>query len=703
MGWRKLGWSVGAAALIVAGTGRIIAASTPSPANGDALLRDTSDGSDWAGYGRTFGEQHFSPLAQINGKTVRQLGLAWSRDLGPGPSVTQPIEVGGTLFFSHGYSQIVAMDAVTGRQLWRYDAKVEAVAGPKMRTSWGMRGIAWYNGRIYFGTADGRLIAIDAKTGKLAWSVVTNVDGDSRYITGAPRIFHNIVLIGHGGADVGPTRGYVTAYDTRSGKQLWRFYTVPGDPAKGFENKAMEMAAKTWGGEWWKFGGGGTVWNAMAYDEASDTVYLGTGNGSPWNQKARDPSGGDNLFLCSIIAVDAKTGAYKWHYQINPGDTWDYNAAMDIELADLVIDGKPRKVLMTAPKNGFFYVIDRTNGKLISAEAHAKVNWASKIDLKTGRPVENPDARFPNGKKFVMWPSPLGAHSWLPMAYSPDTRLVYIPQINKSVEWSDLPTTADGSWIKDYKGPVGNWTALNLNMLPKTNDPLDGTSALIAWDPVRQKEVWRWPTPSVAPGGVMATGGDLVFQGTMDGAFTAHEAKSGKVLWRFAAQVPVLAPPISYSVNGRQYVTVITGMGASVAALGPIMQRYASDYHNQPRRVLTFALGGTAKLPPLPKSNTAPIDDPGYKPDAAIEAHGALIYGLNCGACHGNFVVSGGVAPELRRSPIPLSAEAFDSVVRDGALLANGMPRFNDLSNEDRAAARQYIRSRAAALRRGED
>ncbi len=446
-------------------------------------------------------------------------------------------------------------------------------------------------------------------------------------------------------------------------------------------------------------GGGGTVWNAMAYDEDSDTVFLGTGNGSPWNQKARSPGGGDNLFLCSIVAVDAKTGAYKWHYQINPGDTWDYNAAMDIQLAELTIGGKLRKVVMTAPKNGFFYVIDRTTGKLISSEPHAKVNWASKIDLETGRPVENPLARFRDGKSFIMWPSPLGAHSWLPMAYSPQTRLAYIPSINKAVEWSDVPGLDDGSWAKDYKGPIGAWAALSLNMFPKTGDPLDGTSALVAWDPVRQKEVWRWPTPSVAPGGVMATAGNLVFQGSLDGKFRAHAADSGKLLWSFAAQAPVIAAPISYSVGGRQYVTVITGMGTSVAALGSIMEGVAPDYHNQPRRVLTFAIGGKAKLPPFKPVKAPPVEDPDFKTDAALEQRGALAYAMNCSACHGNFAISAGVAPDLRRSPIPVSADAFGSIVRDGVLLGNGMPHFDDLSDEERVAIRQYIRAQGAALR----
>ena len=697
MRWRNIGWGIGMAALIVTGAGRITAAS--SPADSDAKLSDKSGGGDWPGYGRTFGEQHFSPLTQIDAQSVGKLGLAWAYDLGTGASVTQPIAVGGRVFFAHGYGEVIAVDAASGKRVWIYDAKVNDVAGPKMRVSWGMRGITWYNNRIYFGTVDGRLIALDAKTGKRAWSVVTNEPNDSRYITGAPRVFRNMVLIGHGGGDSGPTRGYVTAYDATTGQQLWRFYTVPGDPAVDTD-ETTKMAAATWTGELWKKGGGGTVWNAMAYDEESDTVFLGTGNGSPWNQKARSPGGGDNLFLCSIVALDAKTGKYKWHYQINPGDTWDFNAAMDIQIADLEIGGTLRKVVMSAPKNGFFYVIDRTNGKLISAEPHAKVNWAYKIDLDTGRPIENPMARFQGEEKFVMWPSPLGAHSWLPMAFSPQTKLAYIPSINKSVEWSNIPGIADGTWQRDVKTPIGAYVALNLNMFPDTRDPLDGTSALVAWDPVKQKEVWRWPTPSVAPGGIMATAGNLVFQGALDGAFRAHAADSGKVLWSFPAQAPILAPPISYTVKGRQYVTVITGFGTSVAALGTVLGKYAPDYHNQPRRVLTFALGGKAKLPAFAPSPASSVEDPDFKPDRAIEERGALQYALNCSGCHGGFAVSAGVAPDLRRSPIPVSAEAFASVLKQGALVHSGMPIFGEINESDRAAIRQYLRARGAASRK---
>ena len=686
------------AAIAIGGSG-YLAARAPGKAS-ISPLDDRSGGADWAGYGRTFGEQHFSPLAQINAANVGKLGLAWSFDLGPGNSLTTPLAVDGTLYFATGYSVVHAVDAVTGKPIWTYDPRAPEAAGHKLRQGWGIRGLAWWNGKIYVGTHDGRLLALDAKTGKLVWSEQTYAADDARYITGAPRVFDGKVIIGHGGADVGPVRGYVTTYDAETGKLLWRWYTVPGDPAKGFENEAMEKAAKTWTGDWWKWGGGGTVWNAITYDQDTDTIILGTGNGQPWNQKVRSPGGGDNLYLCSIVGLDAKTGRYKWHYQTNPGETWDYNAAMDIELADLTIDGKPRKVLMTAPKNGFLYVIDRTNGKLISARPYVKTTWAKSIDLATGRPNEDPADHFPNGTSFELWPSPTGGHSWQPMAFSPKTGLVYIPAIEKGAVYSDAPGLTDGSWHKDVPD-MGISAAVDMDFFFKSNDPRDGTSALIAWDPVTQKEVWRHPTPSFLPGSVMATAGNLVFQGGIDGTFHAYAADSGRPLWSFPAQAAVLAAPISYSVNGRQYVTVLSGMGLSGGAVGSKLAAYKLDYRTQKRRVLTFALGGTAKLPASPRTEVVAAADPGFRPDPAQAGRGALIFAYRCSICHGTDAVAAGVAPDLRTSQIPMSAEALASVVRDGALVPNGMPRFQEITDEQLADLRHYLRSRAADLRGG--
>ena len=365
-------------------------ATTTTPASDieeGKRIADRADGTNWLSYGRSYDESHETPLTQIDAKTVSRLGLINAINLGPSPNGgTVPLAVDGIVYFTMGQSVVRAVDARAGKVLWAFDPKAAEVAGRKLRFGWGARGIAYWRGKIFVGTTDGRLIAIDAKTGGQVWSTQTTKGDDGRYISGAPRAFDGLIIIGHGGADYSPVRGYVTAYDAETGAQRWRFYLVPGDPAKGFENGAMKMAAKTWTGEWWKYGGGGTAWNAITYDADLDTIYIGTGNGAPWNHKIRSPGGGDNLFLCSIVAVDAKTGRYKWHYQVNPANDWDYNAAMDMTLATLQIDGKPRKVLMQAPKNGFFYVIDRETGKLISAEKFAKVTWASPHRPEDGTP-----------------------------------------------------------------------------------------------------------------------------------------------------------------------------------------------------------------------------------------------------------------------------------------------------------------------------
>ena len=659
---------------------------------GSAFYMDGNGAGNWPGYGNTYGEQHYSPLTEINRNTVGKLGLQWSLDLDSDNSATQPIAVNGILYFAKGHSIVHAVDARTGKLLWVHDPHASERAGKNLRLGWGSRGIAWGGGKIYTGTQDGRLIAIDASTGKEVWSVQTFPPAQAAYISGAPRIFGDRVIVGFG-SDMGKVRGYVTAYDAATGKQAWRFHTVPGNPADGFENKAMEMAAKTWSGEWWKYGGGGTVWNAMSYDPETDTVFIGTGNGYPWNYKLRSQGKGDNLFLASTVALDGRTGEYKWHYQQNPGETWDYNSAMDMPLADLTIGGKLRKVIMTAPKNGFFYVMDRQTGKLLSAKPIVKVNWASSIDIKTGRPVMNPQARFPSGAPFEMWPASTGAHSWPPMAFSPSTGLAYIPAIHLGMTVGDSPD------LKTWKVPEDRVSGGTLAIMypPQTpENPQQMTGELMAWDPVAQKKIWGVRHPTPANGGVMATAGDLVFQGTVDGTFKAYDARTGKTLWSFDAGTPIIAPPIAYRVNGKQYVSVLTGLGTTMGIWGPILERFRVDPRSQKRRVLTFALGGTATLPrndqPLPPF----ADTAGFRPDPAKIGTGMGLYYAHCMACHGIAVVGGTHAPDLRRSLVPGTAQAFVQVVHDGLLVPNGMPAFGEFTDEQLESLRAFIQSETA-------
>ncbi|MCB2079884.1 MAG: PQQ-dependent dehydrogenase, methanol/ethanol family [Novosphingobium sp.] len=659
-------------------------------------LVDGSTSGDWAGYGRTFGQQHYSPLSAIDEDNIGNLGLAWSMDLPSQNSVTEPIAVDGVLYFARGMSVVNAVDAATGKLLWQYDPEVGKVGGLNMRVGWGVRGIAWWNGKIFTGTQDGRLIAIDAKTGEPLWTTQTIRSASAAHVNGAPRVFNGRVLIGFAGT-TGAMRGYVTAYDAETGQKLWRFFTVPGDPSKPFENDAMEMAAKTWSGQWWKHGGGAMVWNSMAYDPEIDTIYIGTGSPYPWNRRIRSADKGDNLFVSSIVALDGKTGAYKWHYQTTPGDTWDFDAIMDIELAEIPIDGRIRKVLMQAPKNGFFYVIDRVTGELISAEPYVDVSWATHVDPDTGRPVEVEGARYQDGKPVRITPTSLGGHNWMAMAFNPKSELVYIPANHFEADYTDI----DYEW----KAPEDRTT--DGGVMITGGPPFDmepATGSLIAWSPIEQKAKWNFKYPTQLNGGVLTTAGNLVLQGSIDGYLRAFDAKTGKVLWKFDTGAPILAPPITYEVGGKQYVTVLTGISMGIAMFAPTMsgpeiEKYAIDPMTQARRVLTFAIGGTGKLDP-PAKPAPPPEDPGFRPDPARVQAGFVAYSMHCLACHGDQAIGIGQGPDLRRSGVPLDAKTFEQVVRQGTLEVRGMPRFGEFPDAKVENIRHYLRSRMADLRK---
>lgn len=657
----------------------------------DRLLADEVDGRHWAGWGRTYAADSASPLRDIHAGNVTKLGLAWSLDLpGVHNGATVPLAVDGVIYFTVDQSLVHAVDATTGRLLWRHDPEVTKVAGHKLRYTWGPRGLAFYQGRVYVGTTDGRLIALDARTGKQVWSVMTVDPEDTLTITGPPRTYGGLVVIGNAGSEWGKVRGYVTAYDAATGQQRWRFHTVPGNPAEGFENAAMEMAAKTWTGEWWKLGGGGTVWNAITYDPKYRRLYIGTGNGSPWNRKVRSPGGGDNLFVCSIIALDADTGQYLWHYQTVPGESWDYNSAMDITLATLTLDGQPRDVIMHAPKNGFFYVLDRRDGKLLSAEKFGKATWAERIDLATGRPVEAPGARYETAPA-LLWPGGIGTHNWHPMSYNAGTGLVYIPTQVIAGLYDDT-----GLNHRQFRMVRGD---LNTGLKEFVDDaPEDaGSSELVAWDPQRQRKVWGVKTPGLWNGGTLTTAGGLVFQGQGDGQFNAYGARDGQRLWSFNARMGISGAPITYSAGGKQYVTVVAGWGAAGPAfLGSLSAQFGWQARVHPHRLLTFVLDGEANLPPTPPPQRAiPVDDPQFPLDVAAARRGESLYARRCNACHGLAAVAGGFAPDLRASPVGLSAAGFAAVVREGALELAGMPKFGELSAEEVEDLRHYLRRRA--------
>ena len=664
-----------------------LAASSAAP---QAKAPPRAAGADYPTYGGGSDEHHYSPLDQINDKNIDRLQLAWSYDLDTVPTVmSTPLAVDGVIYFTVGYSVIRAMDAQTGKLLWTYDPEVWKVAGRKMRALWGIRGITYQDGKIFAGTLDGRLMALDAKTGKLVWSTKTVRADNVEVITGPPYIMKDKVIIGNAGAEYGPVRGYVTAYDIKTGKQLWRFYTVPGNPAAGPDGAAsdsvMPMAAKTWNGQWWKFGGGGNVWQGMAYDAKYNRVYIGTANGVPWNQNIRSPGGGDNLFLAAIVALDANTGKYIWHYQSAPGEKWDYDATSDIALADVVIDGKPRSVLMQASKNGFFYVIDRATGKLISAEKMVNATWAERIDIKTGRPVDNPEAQYAD-KPVVVAPGPVGAHAVLPMSYSPASKLIYIPVSESSRVYVNQPGD-----LEEWDFPPGFAVVTGLGAPPAGTVLPAPTSALLGWDPVAQKAAWRNNFPGILQGGALATGGNLVFQGRGVGELVAYAADTGKRLWAFDAQVGVQAQPITYMAGGKQYVTVLAGWRAS----GPNGDGKIWDYRTQQRRLLTFVLDGKAKLPPSQATTLPILDDATFQVDPAKVARGQALFSNHCPICHGGGAVAAGAAPDLRTAGSPMSIEALTSVVKDGALRQQGMPQFEEFTAEDLEGIQHYIRQQA--------
>jgi quinohemoprotein ethanol dehydrogenase len=661
----------------------------PADVNEPRIINADREPENWMTYGRTYGEQHFSPLNQINDQNVSQLGLAWFYDLDTnrGQEAT-PLVVDGVMYFTSAWSRVFALDAATGKLLWSYDPKVPGNWAVNACCDVVNRGVADWEGKIFAGTLDGRLVALDARTGRLVWETLT-IDPSFRYtITGAPRVVKGKVIMGNGGGEFG-VRGYVSAYDSETGKLAWRFYTVPGDPAKPFESPLLEKAAKTWSGDWWKLGGGGTVWNAMAYDPELDQLYIGTGNGAPWSQKFRSPKGGDNLFTCSIIALKMETGDYIWHYQEDPADVWDFDSAEDIILADLVIDGRARKVLMQAPKNGIFYVLDRTSGELISAKSYTFVNWASGVDLKTGRPVETRVARYQGADPAPIVPGPVGAHSWQPMSYSPVTRLAYIPVNDAGFKYKLPHSFAAKKLAPNYGIDV---VASGMPQDPQVKKAILGTvkGKLVAWDPVQQKAAWTVERPGPWNGGTLATAGNLVFEGTAGGNFEAYRADTGAKLWSFAAQTGVMAGPVTHEINGQQYVAVLAGWGG-VFPLAAGEVSFASGRVRNLSRMLVFKLGGKAGLPPLEATEPPQLTALPNPASPATIRKGEQLFQTYCAGCHGDVAVSGAILPDLRRSSA-LSDDAWFEIVLRGDLQSQGMVSFaKELSRHDAIAIRSYV------------
>ena len=652
----------------------------------------TGDGIQWTKHGLNDEETRYSPLSAIDTSTVGNLKLQWRFSTGMKRGIeASPLVIDSIMYFTGPWSVVFALDIRSGKEVWRFDPEVDRSFGEKACCDVVNRGVAYASGKIYLGALDGRLIALDAHSGEKIWETLTVDQAKPYTITGAPRVVKDKVIIGNGGAELG-VRGYFSAYDTESGAMKWRFYTVPGDPSLPFESAEMETAAKTWTGEWWKFGGGGTVWDAMAYDGDLDMLYVGTGNGSPWDRNKRSPEGGDNLFLSSILALDPDDGRLIWHYQTTPGDSWDFTATQHMILADLEIKGEVKKVLMQAPKNGFFYVLDRTNGQLISAEKYTYVNWADSINIQTGRPIERPLARY-NSANIDIAPNFDGGHNWQPMAYNKDLDLVYIPARET---FSNYGVDLTWEYNKNGWGVGAGWNLAISNdpKLPTIKDEkARKIGKLIAWDPIKQQEVWHIEQNNIWNGGLLTTAGYLVFQGTADGYIRAYHAKTGALLWVVDLGTGIMAPPITYEVDGVQFLTVITGWGGG--------HGMKNKYTNQvlPGTVYTFSLQGNMALPKkLEAIARKPVKTTWHLLDFEIQ-QGAQVFYKYCNVCHVVDGSSGGVAPNLAYSP-HIGGPTFEKIVIEGQLLANGMPSYKDRLDEDDVKALQaFIMKSASGLK----
>ncbi len=657
----------------------VASSSTASMASASTTSVVDND-SQWSSYGNNYSEQRYSPLDQITPDNIDELELAWFGDLAErgGSYETTPLVVDGRIYVSSPWSKVYAFDAQSGEQLWKYDPKVPGEWAVNLCCGIVNRGVAAWDGMIIWGTLDGRLVAVDAVTGELAWEVQATDREKQLSITGAPRIANGRIFIGEAGSEF-HMRGYMAAYDASNGEELWRWWAVPGNPELGFEQPELEWAAETWNGDWWETGGGGTPWDAITYDPETDMVIIGTGNGAPWPAEIRSPGGGDNLFTASIVALDASTGEYRWHYQTTPEDSWDFDNTQQLVTADLMIDGVERHVVMQAPKNGVFYVIEVATGEVLSADLYVPTaNWMLGFD-ENFRPIINPEANYGafGDRGFHVVPSAGGAHSWHPMAFNPDTGYMYIP-----TNYGSFPLVAEAG------AKMGN-QLLSINVGKRPQDPapeLEGAgSYLLAWDPVAKEAVWQ-QRQGGSRSGVLTTAGNLVFQGTSDSTFSGFRADTGDRVWTTDTQSGIVGGAASYEIDGEQYIAVVAGQSRRGAGY------WAPNY----ARLLVYKIGGTATLPEMISYTPPELNPPENFGSPELLAQGESHYNEHCASCHGNNGRVSSLFPDLKVAAALNNAALFNAIVIDGALQNNGMVSFADyLTAEDANAVRAYVVSLA--------
>lgn len=665
----------------------------------------------WFTTGGQFGEKHYSTLDQINKETVADLGFAWDYDLYTRRGIeSTPVIVDGVVYGTGNWGAVYAVNGKTGEEVWRFQPEVDGQVAKDACCDIVNRGVAIWDGLLYVAALDGVLYALNKDTGEEVWRADTFAGEPGRKTsTGAPRVAGDIVVIGFGGADM-DARGYITAYDLKTGEERWRFYTVPGSPDKPYEHEELEWAAETWDpNSLWEAGLGATVWDNMVYDPELNLLYVGTGNSAVYAQAFRSPEGGDNLFVASILAINPDTGRLVWHYQTTPGDQWDYTATQNMILTDLEWKGEARKVLMQAPKNGFFYILDRETGELLSAKNYAPVNWASHVDMETGKPVLTEAADFVS-KPSVIWPSTRGAHNWRPMSYSEDTGLVYIP----AYEAVDLKVNL---FPNGFEYVPHHWSTgvLPLPLIEAAVDAVDGfypadgsvdkealkqtirdykdiappnRTILRAWNPIKEEIAWDIVIDEFGnSGAVLSTAGGLLFHTKPDGHLNVYDDETGELLKAIDTGSGMMAAPATYEIDGEQYIVTMAGLGGGGFFSYP---PYTAAYkHGNNGRMMAFKLGGGET--PKPPTVEWPVqpEPPARTGDAKMIEEGKRKFAWNCSVCHVNSGV--GAIPNLKNMQ-PFTHELFTEIVLEGLLVGNGMPNFSDVLTEaDVEAIHAYL------------